>query len=223
MPIRVPDHLAYCITGGRAVFMDIERGRYFALPERSDAHFRGLVSGEFLPGSDQEALEALTRSGIFVDAPDGMKPARLCPAVRRPQTDLSEGGYSASLALCARAVIAELRAAHWIRTYQFGPLIARLASLKSSTRMRNSQDHLRACGEIASALSTTALIIPTRDRCLVRSIAFLQMALSRRVDAHLVFGVSVDPFAAHCWVQSGDHVLNDRYERVRAFTPILCV
>jgi hypothetical protein len=36
-----------------------------------------------------------------------------------------------------------------------------------------------------------------------------------------VIGVKLNPFAAHCWLQVGDVVLNDLPERVAAFTPIL--
>lgn len=38
--------------------------------------------------------------------------------------------------------------------------------------------------------------------------------------ATLVFGVKLDPFAAHCWVERGDVLLNDRPERVERFAPI---
>jgi hypothetical protein len=223
MSISVRNNITYCITGGRAVFMDMDRGRYFALPDAIDSHFRRLVAGEAFLGSDQEALDALIRNGIVTDGIGDGTQARPCPTIRRPRNDLADGGHTAPLGLRIQAVVAEMRAIYWIRKYAFGPLVARLASLRSRGRSADGHDDLLACGEIANALSKTSLIFPTRDRCLVRSIAFLQMALKRHADAHLVFGVSIDPFAAHCWVQSGDYVLNDRYERVRAFTPILSI
>lgn len=33
----------------------------------------------------------------------------------------------------------------------------------------------------------------------------------------LVFGVKLDPFSAHCWVQIGDLLLNDRADQVARF------
>jgi hypothetical protein len=36
-----------------------------------------------------------------------------------------------------------------------------------------------------------------------------------------VMGVSGRPFAAHCWVQVGDRVVNDTLDHVILFTPIL--
>jgi hypothetical protein len=36
----------------------------------------------------------------------------------------------------------------------------------------------------------------------------------------LVFGVRMNPFRAHCWVQLGGQVLIGDFEQVRLFTPI---
>jgi hypothetical protein len=36
----------------------------------------------------------------------------------------------------------------------------------------------------------------------------------------LVFGAKLNPFAAHCWVQLEDVVLNDRTDNVAVFTPV---
>jgi len=38
-----------------------------------------------------------------------------------------------------------------------------------------------------------------------------------------VFGVKLNPFSAHCWVQAGDIVLNDAIDHVTIHTPILVV
>jgi len=48
-----------------------------------------------------------------------------------------------------------------------------------------------------------------------------QIALSRGLAADLVVGVRLNPFAAHSWVQAGSHVLNDRMDSVRTYTPVL--
>jgi hypothetical protein len=35
-----------------------------------------------------------------------------------------------------------------------------------------------------------------------------------------VFGVMATPFAAHCWIQDDQAILNDHYDRVSRFAPI---
>src|SRR3546814_5791235 len=61
------------------------------------------------------------------------------------------------------------------------------------------------------------------DQCLARSIAFRRLAFRLGFAPTLVLGVKLDPFAAHCWVQSEDCVANDSLERVRCFPPIFAL
>lgn len=62
---------------------------------------------------------------------------------------------------------------------------------------------------------------PVSGKCLLR--AFLLLRALRRAghDAQWVFGVSTWPFLAHCWLQAGDTVLDDTFERVGGYTAIL--
>ena len=73
--------------------------------------------------------------------------------------------------------------------------------------------------------------VPIEPTCLLDSLSLLQF-LSRRglsvvataagftID---VFGVTSEPFAAHCWVQAGDIVLNETLSDANAHTPIRMV
>jgi len=45
----------------------------------------------------------------------------------------------------------------------------------------------------------------------------------RRLSASIVFAVTTNPFNAHCWVQSGDLVLNDTVGNAILHTPIRVV
>jgi hypothetical protein len=49
------------------------------------------------------------------------------------------------------------------------------------------------------------------------------MARRAGIRPTLVFGVSADPFAAHCWVQLDDIVLTGDLDTARQFTPILAL
>ncbi len=62
--------------------------------------------------------------------------------------------------------------------------------------------------------------VPVETVCLLDSIALVRFLAWRGLYAELVFGVTDDPFSAHCWVQSGDLVLNDTVGDVGAHTPI---
>ena len=52
----------------------------------------------------------------------------------------------------------------------------------------------------------------------------LRRFLHRRgLDAAWVFGARTWPFAAHCWLQVGDVVINDRIDHVDRFAPVMVV
>jgi len=66
-------------------------------------------------------------------------------------------------------------------------------------------------------------LVPIGPTCLQDSLALRDWLGSRQASAAIVFGVKLDPFAAHCWVQSENTVLNDAPDKVREFTPVFVV
>ena len=64
-------------------------------------------------------------------------------------------------------------------------------------------------------------LVPLSTLCLPDTIAFLRFAARRRCFPHIVFGVEAWPFAAHCWAQTDDCVLNDALDHARSFAQIL--
>ena len=65
--------------------------------------------------------------------------------------------------------------------------------------------------------------IPLEGQCLQRSFQLRTLLHRHGWSVDWVFGVRTWPFAAHCWIQSDDQVLNDSLDRVLRYTPILTV
>jgi hypothetical protein len=76
---------------------------------------------------------------------------------------------------------------------------------------------------LAAAFNQARRSVPLAPRCLMDALALLDFLGSRQAFPGLVFGVRLNPFGAHCWVQSGDTVLNDRVDHTGLHTPILAV
>src|SRR6185437_1323487 len=66
-------------------------------------------------------------------------------------------------------------------------------------------------------------IFSARERCLFESLVIIDFLAHHGVFANWVFGVRTAPFAAHCWVQQGEYLLNDSFEHVRSYTPIMSI
>jgi hypothetical protein len=59
--------------------------------------------------------------------------------------------------------------------------------------------------------------------CLFDSLALIEFLSIYQIRPTWVFGVTADPFQAHCWVQHELTVLNDNLWRIRPYTPIMLV
>ena len=76
---------------------------------------------------------------------------------------------------------------------------------------------------VAAQFNRARRVVPIDTVCLLDSLALLNFLARRGLFARLVMGVKLNPFAAHCWVQHQDIILNDAFDRAGAFTPILVV
>ncbi len=56
-----------------------------------------------------------------------------------------------------------------------------------------------------------------RPRCLIDALALDRILLSRKMRAMLVFGVRLNPFGAHCWLQTTDAILRQDRSRGAQF------
>ncbi|MDP9009053.1 MAG: lasso peptide biosynthesis B2 protein [Pseudomonadota bacterium] len=59
--------------------------------------------------------------------------------------------------------------------------------------------------------------------CLFDSLALLNFLARYDFFPTWVFGVQSEPFAAHCWVQQNEVLLNDTVDRVSLYTPIMAI
>ena len=74
--------------------------------------------------------------------------------------------------------------------------------------------------DTAAAFRSARPYVPIDTCCLLDSIAMITFLAKRQLHADLVFGVTADPFSAHCWAQYGTTVLNDALGHALTYTPI---
>lgn len=223
MKYRLRNNLLYCIAGGNPVFLDMGDDRYFGLPAKANATFQKLVNGNPLVAGDEDQLRILLSRHIIV--PD-QEAAGLIPknaVLPRVCRDLTLQRRRTTITICARAVAAELLSARTLRRRQLCEVKQSIETRRSLIPIDRSGTTDNRIGEVAEAFEWSRLIFSSKDRCLVRSLAFVSVCIDLRQHVSLVLGVTASPFSAHCWVQRDDCVLNDTVERVRPFTPILVI
>jgi hypothetical protein len=110
-------------------------------------------------------------------------------------------------------------AAAGYRRRTLSQLVDQAASGRASPEPRPTSNAIL----IARRSQALAPLLPLSAKCLLRSFLLLRQLRAAGEDALWVFGVRTWPFAAHCWLQAGEVVLDDDWERVRGYAPILTV
>lgn len=202
-----------CAVGEDLVFLDVPGDRYHCLPAGHGVSLAPGIAALDVP--DAALADELTTAGLV--AP-GLPPRAARPIVP-PRRDLPEVPCAALRAADAWA-IAEA-SFDLLRAYAGRPLADLLATAAEAPRPRRApRGSLEAC---ALGFRRWAPFAPTSAKCLLRAFMLLRVLRRAGHDAAWVFGVTTRPFSAHCWVQAGDQVLDDHWERLLRYQPILAV
>lgn len=209
MAWALSDHVHFCVAGGRIVFLDTERDRYFALPDRLGIAFlewQGAGGRTPLP----ETLCLLEREKLLRgDASQARIRAteRPIPRNEAPKTP----DWRAAIDHCPTLLSSFFATRRNLRKgLQFA-----LDRILPPPRPNAEPDGL------LPAYLWMRDRLPLRPKCLFDSLALLDFLHGQNAAATIVFGVKARPFTAHCWVEHAGAVLNDTVDHVGTFTPIL--
>jgi hypothetical protein len=221
MGYSLREEVSFCIAGARPIFLDRGCDRYFCLAASAETAFTALVSRRPLDVADREALDRLVETG-FLACSDGDSVPVACWAPPA-NSSLWDRRERPGLRLLQASVGRLARAAIDVKARRLFVILQEIARLKTERRSFPLDRDLAALPAIVDGFRVSGRIVSSHDHCLVRSIAMARHLLATGLRSDLVFGVSVRPFAAHCWVQYGDVVVSDRLDHVRNFTPILVI
>src|ERR1700723_614237 len=108
-----------------------------------------------------------------------------------------------------------------LRENPFYKTIGDLVRRKQPARPTHIQQRSRRIMQSVCAFNSLRLLYPRPYLCLFDSLALFEMLSLHGDFPTLVFGVTTDPFHAHCWLQDENTVLNDSPSTVRSYTPIM--
>ena len=201
--------LSFGLVEDRPVFMDEASDSYLLLEQEQEQEF---LDGRARPTMhfSRELREAL-----------GADPRQVgCARCDRPTSAiLGSAPPAGRFAVRDLAQIACLlaRTRNDIRRRPIASLLAALRPSEASAAPAGDMAAVRAA---TLPFLAARRLLPVRHSCLLDSIALVRWLAARGLPATLVFGVKLHPFAAHCWVQSGTLLLNDRLETVHRFAPV---
>lgn len=223
MHYRLRDGLSCCQVDGSLVFLDLDADRYFRLSRPLEMAIISCLRGEETFEAD---IRNLVQRNILIPTPEQVR-REAATAIATPARSAIEHApapvflhalamLDVAATICSTRMQLKVRPLHRI--------VAALAAYRhrKTTRIPLSQDssgeaHLLAC---SASFRQARSYVPIETSCLLDSVSMVRFLARRQISAELVFGVTHNPFAAHCWVQAGDWVLNDTMGNVMAHTPI---
>ena len=236
-PVRLADDVFYCLSDDRMVFLDLRRDKYLCLNERNTRIAASLLPNASVPArlpsserfgdadnNTERVYHALTHTGLITDEEAAGKRAAIVE-VQTPENPLTESASEAGnvrlghLSVFFRACI---RASCKLRFYSMQQTVRSIESRKlQQTVSPTSSDN--SLQELVTVFRHLRPYYPRKYLCLYDSLALVEFLSHYGLYPQWVFGVAVDPFNAHCWVQDTNCVLNDSLEFVRRYTPIMVV
>lgn len=229
-----------CETSGYAIFLDLTRDRYIALPPEAVENLHLLLSGSSALGPEHgSASENPWVSNDLAELAADLEVQGLLVRDERRGKPLVQPAFSAPLSSLriddskddettwsdrSRFRLAQFRANVALKILPLKLTIGRIRLRKCEQVRQNAtvfNEDVDRLARICSVLRPRDF--SGRDTCLKDSLIMIEFLRQYDIYPDWVFGVRVHPFAAHCWVQYGSVVLNDSLHNVESFTPLMVV
>jgi len=231
------EHAFVCLADKYYVILDLLADRYLRVERQSFEalaprnSLSSLVSANpherpsrELTVESRRLLSELIERGVLTEKPGKAQP-RAVESVARPAESLSDV-WTPSLGLSLRYIfpfVTSLRAATaWLKL----PISQTVNGVTDRKRQRAYRSAPFDMDRARVLVSTFGQLRPFWNRkylCLFDSLALLNFLAKYDLFPTWVFGVQSEPFAAHCWVQQNEVLLNDTVDRVSLYTPILAI
>jgi hypothetical protein len=224
----LPAHVHCCRRGDAFVFLDLKQDDYTLIvgdaaaalceittqpragasgPQHAQSLHELVRGGLLTPDSASGRMITATRSDIALQ--------QLLDADSTLPVGVTISHVCNFIAACTTAAI-RLR---WSRIENTISAVSRRKAVRSS---RHPMDLDRA-RHLAGIFQRLRRLFPANYLCLFDSLALLEFLARYDVFPTWVFGVRLEPWAAHCWLQHEEFTFNECVEEVSRYTPIMVI
>jgi hypothetical protein len=236
-PFYLSKHTFICLADNHYVFLDLRSDEYSCLDRTQSDILKRLLNGhrivddhssnirlhETADSASSAVVQTLLKKGLAVNrATDGKIPT--LPFIAPPAASLMDVSDK------PRPAINSGHVWHFFSAAAAASKNLRWGSIERT--VRTVEDRKSACGNVLESCAITDLFeifqtlrpyYPRPYLCLFDSLALLHFLARYDVFPLWVYGVTLEPFNAHCWIQAGDFVVNDTVDNVCNYTPIMSV
>lgn len=220
MAFALREGLHFCISGEQVILLDLRAGRYFALPANHNDVLRLFLTKQPIASQEVDILNRLVRQGILCSTEQQCTSA--APSIPRAPVPINGMDTTHTRRSSLRIAVAVVSRILWARRIKHWGLERQIRSL-CQLDSRGSSRRTGDARAIVRAFEVSDLLLGSHDKCLERSFALTAICRKNGLPARAIIGVQHAPFAAHCWVQIGETILNEKPDRAKLFTPILVI
>jgi hypothetical protein len=234
----LPGHVFACLDGRQVVLLDLRKDRYFSFEAAQARGLESLICGwPVAPAAGAERARSpqeserialqLLEQGLLTQREEGARtPLRM--AIVPASAEVVSDDYETASTRSIRSAVG------FVAAMVIATVILRWGSLERAVRRVEERRGRRGHGSapidvprtrvlLAAFANLRPFLFTSKDQCLFESLVLIEFLARYRIYPGWVFGVQSRPFAAHCWVQLGDTVLNDTLEHIVRYTPIMAV
>jgi hypothetical protein len=227
-----------CLADRHYVILDLLADKYLRVEKQPFEALAPLTSLSSSPSANSREsrnheltaesrilLSELLERGLLTENPDKAN-ARAVETVAKPIETLTTEVCSASVTLSMRYIPAFTSSVRLAAAWLKQPISQTVDRVIDRKRRRGQRPEQFNTDRARVLISIFCRLRPFHNRqflCLFDSLALLNFLARYEIFPTWVFGVQSEPFAAHCWVQHNDILLNDTLDGVSAYTPLLAV
>ena len=224
-PFYLSNHTFFCLADNHYVFLDLRNDEYMCLGRAQTEEFREMLDGSRPLDDDSVIVKTLLDKHLFVeDEADGKQP--IPETVESPSASLITGAADrprpAIRPLHVLRFFAASGAASWNLRFQSIEDTVRKVERRKLANRDVPADRSRVI-ELFTIFQALRPYYPRPYLCLFDSLALVHFMARFGVFPEWVYGVKLEPWGAHCWVQSHDLVVNDIVDNVNGYTPIMSI
>lgn len=221
----LPHAVHVCFTSDGGVFLDIRNDRYFGLDEQASRTLQALLIGcsDSNPNIGTLVADLMGRGLLTAVAGEGreFRPVTVARAQASLLEFVTDERPVVRVMDTMKFFAACLRVAVMLRISSLEGVLDFLRRTTVYSPIIIDQHELRRRVQVFRYLRP--LVYASRDQCLYDSLVLSYFLRMNRIPSTLVIGVKTVPFAAHCWVQMDQLVVNGTHDFVRGFVPIFSV
>lgn len=218
MQFHLPPHVSFGFVDERAVALDLDADRYLLIAAGESAALASLGSAMPKEVENLPQTAALVRRGL-IGRGNGAKVEPVVAEYLRHsalEAALTDGHVPLLEVVRFRA-----SASLYLRLFGLKAALARSRRLRSRyQRRRRKLCAADSAATVAQAYARVRILIPAKRLCVPDSLALARSLWRRGITADVYFGVRLNPFLAHAWVQRGDLLLSDKLNTVGEYTPV---